>query len=816
MKITRRKFLFLASTSAAGIALSDPVGKVLGQSDSLIYTQQEWIPGVEKWVKSICLQCPGGCGIQVKVLEGRAVKIEGNPLHPINQGGLCPKGQSSLQVLYDPDRIKQPFKQTKERGTEGWQPISWDDAIAEVAEKLKTLRGQNEPHTLAVMSGRSQGHMQTLMQRFLSAYGSPNEITHSSISSDSAKKANYFTQGVDDYLGYDLENTNYLLCFGTSLLEAGRATLHRIRAYGQMRRGRPGTRAKIVVIDPRFSISASKVDEWIPIRLGTDGALALGIAHVIVREGNYDSAFVDEHTFGFEDWQDIEGINHIGFSTMVLGDYSPETVAEITGVPADTIVRIAEEFASNRPALAIGGRGLCMHSNGIYNQMAVHSLNALMGNIDAPGGVLTQRQPPFKAWSSVIMDNIAKKGVTMPRADKAGSAEFPFATSVYQQFPKSILQQLPYKINALFLYYTNPLFSVPQNSEFVKVFKDKGRLPFIVSFSPFMDESTQYADLILPDHTFLERWQDDIIEPSLGFPVFGIRQPVVEPLYDTRNTGDVIIQIAKKLGGPVAESFKWADFQEALKESIRGVYDSKVGSTVEDTFDKFWEKLLEQGAWWNPPYPFGKWTEVFPHPVGRFAFYSNTMKKTFEKIAQEEAQKKGTASDIELEKLLSNLKINVRGDNVYMPHYEPPREVGDENEYPFRLNVYKTMTQAEGRGANQPFLQEIYGLHVNEKWSNWVEINPEEAEELGIEDEDWVFLESPVGQRIKVRAKLYPGTMHGVVNMPHGQGHKAYGRWAKDRGENPNLIIANEYDSLTGAAAWSATRVRIKKAGEPA
>ncbi|NIN99557.1 MAG: molybdopterin-dependent oxidoreductase, partial [Anaerolineae bacterium] len=246
-----------------------------------------------------------------------------------------------------------------------------------------------------------------LIARFCQAYGTPNHITHNSICAAATEMAHWLTQGQRTFFGYDLESTNYLLSFGVSMLEAWRPTVRNVKAYGHMRRGELRSRLRMVQVDTRFSITAAKADEWVPIRPGTDGALALGIAYVIINEELYDKNFVARHTFGFEDWTDEEGVQHVGFKTLVLRDYVPSQVEAITGVPVETITRIAREFATTRPAVAIGDRGISMWSNGIFNQMAVHALNALVGSIDSPGGVMIQRETPFLPWPALARDPVA-------------------------------------------------------------------------------------------------------------------------------------------------------------------------------------------------------------------------------------------------------------------------------------------------------------------------------------------------------------------------------------------------------------------------
>lgn len=795
MKLPRRDFLKL--TAAGGTATA--VGAALAKPFFEAAPPQEHTPYTEQWIPTICLMCPGGCGVLVRTVNGRAVKVEGNPLHPVNTGKICPKANASLQVLYDPDRIPGPMRRVGERGSGDWQPIGWDEAISMVADRLATIRQEYGAPTFAFVSGRVRGQMAGVIDRFLAAYGSPNRIQHDSLSVDGERIANELTFGHRAQLAYDWENCDFVLSFGRAFLEASRPTVRQIRAFGHMRRDRPNRRAKFVQIDTRFSITAAKADEWIPIRPGTDGALALGLANVIIAEGLYDPDFVRKHTFGFEDWSDPSGVSHTGFRTIVLHSYHPVQVEAITGVPAETIVRLAREFAGTQPAIATGGRGVSIHTNGLSNWMAIQALNALVGSIEVPGGVMIQNRPPYAEWPELPSDPVAEARRNVPRIDTAGSTHFPFAGSVYQRLAQSILDGDPYPITALFIYYTNPLFSSPDVGRLYEAIR---RVPFIVSFSPFLDDSSAFADLVLPDHTFLERLQDDEIEPSTGYAVLGLRQPVVKPLFDTRDTGDVLIQIAHAMGGTMEAAFPWSDFSEVIQYRLSGLWASQRGSIRASEFSHFWNELTSESVWHNAPYSFGQWGRVFGTPSGKFEFYSQALESRLTELQGER----------EWDDWLDELGISARGDAVFMPHYEPPRFVGDEAEYPFYFNTYKLMTHAEGRGANSPWLQEMLGLHVKRRWKVWVEINPKTAEQLGITDDDWVWVESPLKARIRLQAVLYPGARPDTVNIPFEQGHRAYGHWAEGRGENPNWIIGSESDSLTGIAAWSATRVKVYKA----
>jgi len=843
MESTRRAFLRIAGGTATGLLLAR-----FGARPHLVVAQEqinrEWIPRTPQWVTTICQQCPGGCGVRVKLVQGKAINLEGNPRYPINRGGICPKGIAGLQGLYDPDRIKGPMKQVGGRGSGRWQRLRWEDAIGEVAAKLGALRERGDAHTVAILGGQYRGLMDQLLSRFAQAYGTPNYLRNRACEEGSAIP-HELTQGVHELFGYDLEQTHYVLSFGTSLLEAWWSPVRAALAYGHLRRGGGGTRVKIIQIDPRFSMTAAKADEWVPINPGTDAALALGVAQVMLKEGLYDREFLEAHAFGFEDWTDARGSAHLGFKTMVLRDYSLDRVSQITGVPMKTIIRLAREFGEAKPAVAIAERGASMHSNGIYTRMAIHALNALAGSIDVPGGVVFPREVPLKPLPPIAPDGHAQKGLAMPRLDLAASATSPLpaprqpgeipatyllASTLLHRLPEAIGHGRPYPLNALFLYYTNPLFSSPQPDRWAQALR---HIPFVVSFSPYLDESSAQADLILPDHTYLERWQDDPMVPIASYTVFGLRQPAVKPLYDTLHTGDAVIRLAQTLGGSVAQAFPWKDFLEVLRYSVRGLFEAETGDSVEaftrepwtallarrgvraptyHSFEELWTQLLDKGGWWDPAYRFGEWGRIFRTPSGKFEFFSQTLQATLQDAARRRAESQGVTLDEALEAVLHALGLEARGDTVYLPHYEPPRFEGDADAYPLHLNTYKLMTGAMGRGANQPHLQEIFGLHVHVKWDAWVELNPETAKSLGIADGDWVWVESPVG-RVKTRAKLYPGAMPHVVNIPFGQGHTAYGRWASGRGVNPNEVTVAGAELLGGLPTWFGTGVRVYKDG---
>ncbi len=786
---SRREFLKVAGIVGGASATLGAAQGLVGQlKDNQPHYETA---GEEQIIPTVCLMCPSGCGMLARVVDSNLVKMEGSPMHPTNLGALCPKGQAAPELLYNPDRLTGPMLRVGARGADEWQEISWQEAGQLVAQKLGDLRDGNHPERAALLYGETRGQMRSFFERFMSAIGSPNAISHDSLNIEAAKLATLYTQGIYDLPAYDLENSSYVISFGASLLEAGRSPQRMVSGYSFIRRGR-SERGKVVIFDPRQGITGAKADEWIPIKPGTDAALALSIANVIIKTGQFDSDFVNNYAFGFDDFIDQNGQQRKGFKNYVLENFDPLRVAQITGVPATTIARIAGEFAGSRPAVAVlPGKGGLLNGNlnGLNAAMAVNCLNALLGSLETLGGVLTQRYPECVDWPTMPNDSVAERGLETARIDGAGSI-YPLGRHAYQAVADQVIDGQ--SLDVLFLYDANPIYETPGGARFLEAFE---KIDFIVSFSTFMDESAEYADLVLPEPTFMERWQDDYIE-GLGYPGVGLRQPVVEPLHNTMNTPDFLLQVAKTMGGPVAQAFPWQSYEELLQERLKNVGTD-------------WETLKELGVWLTPGYRYSRrgsdrWvSEVIgrdrkhaPHD-GRFDFFSRELHCILGELSKDD---------------LAAMGAGVSGDALFLPHYEEVQYAGDEKTYPLVLNVVTLMSLGSyGYNANLPSLQEISGMTVGEKWDSWLEMNHETAHELGLSDQTPVWIESPFG-KIKTKVRLVKGVHPGVVNLPHNQGHTAIGRWAKDRGVNGLAIMNPASEPFTGLAAFTNTRVRVYRA----
>ena len=395
MEINRRHFIALLVGGAAGINATPLPWKFT--DDIAIWTQNwPWVPvpptGEFSHVKSVCTLCPGGCGIEVRKVDDRAVKIEGRTDYPVNPGGICPLGMGGLQLLYNESiRFTGPMKRVGPRGSGKFIDITWDEALSTIADRISDLRKQERPEAIAAIDGNpTMATMALMIERLLRAIGSPNYVRIPS-ADDTCRMTNLVMQGTEVPMAYDLENADYILSFGSGLLEGWGAPARVINAWALWHEHTAKRKTRIVQIESRASNTASKADQWLAPKPGTEAALALGLAHVIIKDHLFNADFVDAYSFGFNNWASSDGKNHMGYKTMVLNSYSPDQVAEITGLNPKDIVSLARDFAGAKAPIATCGKGKGYLNGSLYEFMAVQSLNALVGNINMPGGCACMR-----------------------------------------------------------------------------------------------------------------------------------------------------------------------------------------------------------------------------------------------------------------------------------------------------------------------------------------------------------------------------------------------------------------------------------------
>ncbi len=768
MGTSRRNFIKFALGGAAGIGLSPLPFKLM--DDLAIWTQNwPWVPvppeGEFTQVKSVCSLCPGGCGIEVRKVDERAVKIEGRTDYPVNPGGICPLGMGGLQLLYDKDlRHTGPKKRVGPRGQGTFMDIGWDEALSELSSRISSLRSEGRAEALAAVDGHPIGSTMSLMvERLITAAGSPNYVRMPSLE-ETYWMGNILMQGAEGPMAYDLENADYVLSFGSGLLEGWGAPGRVMNAWGLLREKALEGKARVVQIESRASNTASKADQWVAPRPGTDAALALGLSHVIIQNKLYDKEFINNYCSGFDKWR-----------SMVLKGYSPDKVAKITGLNAGDIKSLAKAFASARAPIAIYGKGKGTLNGSLHEFMAVNSLNALKGNINRPGGVLLTDPLPLTPLPDVTIGSIARKGLETPRLDQAETAKYPLARGLINNLTEAIIKSHKSPVDTLLVFSANPAYTLPDAGAFTKALE---KIPFVVSFSPFQDETSHMADLILPDHTYLEK-MDDLVWPNgLQYPLYGLSRPVVKPIYNTRHTGDAIIQVAKQMGQSTGASFPWKNYEAVLKERAKGLFEAGGGLVSYDgsstawkwqekrsglksdyrSFNEMWKKIKSGGLWYQPVGP-----SLLRAPTFKFS-------ATLEAI---------------------------------------PSEV-DRSEYPLKMVPFEMINLASGWAPSPPFLYKtIFDYQLLGKES-FAEINPKTASEYGLNQGDQVIIKSPKGE-VQVRANIAEGAMPGIVYLPLGLGHTAYDEFIRGKGANPNDIICAGKDPLSGHPVWWDTPVELIK-----
>ena len=735
----RRSFIKLTAITGTTTALASCGSP---ENQLIRFIPDEFIaPGVATWKPGVCTMCAAGCGLTVRVMEAEqdvvrdgqrgvvriaaAKKLEGSAAHPVNQGGLCPRGQAAIQVTYHPDRITQPLKRVGERGDGRYEAISWDDALAELVAQLDALAAAGNQLALAFVTRAGHSHRRALVDRFLAGYGARGPVTFELFGDEVLRRANGLSFGRSQLPTFDLPNARYVLSFGADFLGTWNSPVSQSAGYGDLRQGRRGVRGAFVQVESRMSPTGANADEWVPVTPGTEGVLALGIAHAIMAEGLRPPDAAGRAGALLDGWG------------AGLPDYAPGAVEQITGVPAARTERLAREFAELAPAVAMVAGPPLAHTNALFSALAVNALSALVGTVEQPGGMsFTPQLEPAASADAAPVD--------------AGPSLEALATEILSGGGASA--------QALLIDGANPVFTAPPAWRVREAFS---QVQYIAAFSSFLDETSALADLVLPDHSFLESWVDAVPESGSLEAAVSVAPPVMRPLFETRATPDVLLDIGSRLSVPLNPPLPWQTFDEMLGATFAELPASGGGDA--------WADAQTAGGWWG----------AVP-----------------EALAPAGAVPEGGQGDI---------------DSVA---YAAPQFDGDATEYPMHLLPYPSPVFFDGSAAHLPWLQEMPDPLTSAMWSSWVEVNPTTAERLGIALGDVVEIASTQGT-IRAPAVISPGLAPDIVAMPVGQGHQMFTRYATGRGQNPVELVAPMTDGATGALAWAATRVQVTRVGGP-
>ena len=753
----RRDFIKIATIGTATIYQTSEA--YASTKKSTIFQKSNFMSYAERTkVPSACWQCVSRCPIVGYLFNEQLVKIEGNPKSLATDGKICAKGQAGINQIYNPDRILYPLRRIGERGSGKWEKISWDEALdllinggeieGRKVKGLKTLRDENIPEKFLFHYGRMVGTDYLInVNYFLNAYGTASIGDHDSICMRAGGIA-YMLSG-DVAPSHPFNEAEIILNFGRSLIDAGLDHIPYIRRIAKMRE--KGVR--LITFDVRLSNTAAKSDEWVPVKPGTDLAVILAMCHVIVKEGLCDrNQFEETANVSFD-----EVDAHLKL-------YTPTWAEEISGVPADKIKAIALEFGQAKFGICTAFRGAFMHHNGVQAQRAAFMLDILAGNT-GPEKRVDMRPKwnypfPFPENQNKEMNlfggKIGQYGIT------DGGISHQIASCVNRGDDKPEIYMV---------YCHNPVYSNGNCKDNARIFSDTNKIPFLVSVDVCLSETTELADLVLPDATYLERWTCEGKGTPDGIPEYYIRQPFSQPLGESRNFVDVACEIANRLDLNLGFS--------SAEEFVKAACDNTPGIKEAGGF----EYMKKHGIWHD--------TEA----------KSSVAKRDKIELKSERLEALGFSA---------------------LPAWMPIPSHQKMNANELILTTFKVNVQTHSRTQNCKWLTELY--HENPAW-----INTKTAEKRGIKDGDWIKITSEVGELVtkaRVTQAIYPR----AIAISNHAGHWAWGsyasrkksfnfrhesdsdlKWWKDNGAHVNRIIPIVGDPISGAMCWNDTVVTVEK-----
>lgn len=712
----RRDFLLYGGGVLAGITLGELGRRQLARADARAAAWRGG--GVESWATSVCRECPAACGVRARLIDGVPVKLEGNPLCPVSRGRLCAKGQASIESYYDPDRLRGPARRVGQRGEARWEPIAWDAAVALLSDRLKEAAGGRRP-ALAV-AAEEQGPLADAWTSFWKAAGARVSWTPAATAARLGPAFRALTGAQADPL-FDVENAGFVLSFGAPLVEDWLSGVWAQRSFGRFRRG-AGPRGRLVQVEARRSMTARKADEWLAVRPERQAVLAYGIAYVLLRENRVDRAFLDEH-----------GGDLARFERELAGSHTPDDVASVTGVPVVTVLRVARELAGGpRPLVVVAADA----DRSLVD--AVYALNALNGAFDRSGGVTAAARRP--------------------------SAEIEDATSTLRDVADGRIRPA-----VLALRDASALRALAGPRNLAAALRPTD---FVVSFSPFLDETAAVADLLMPTHTPLESWHATLPAEAVALESVAIAQPAVQPLLSTKDVLSLLKEVAVGTGGPATDACPWADSGDVVRVELGRLAGLRRGAPYADDHETEWVRQLEKGGWWIPPAPSD---EAFAGAVVEAGGWADPHLAPG-RVRESLRNQGGLRFPSPASALAKAAAVRPTG---------PP----GSGEYPLRLIAFKPSLVADRGGPNQPALFELLGQPEAAAWRAWAELSPETAKRLSIGPGARVRIESPRGA-VEAAAVLVDRMPLETVALAFVPAVVGAGRWARR--------IASDLRSLAG------------------
>lgn len=697
----------------------------------------------ERVVRSHCRICHGGCGVLVHVKDDQVVRIEGDPHSPISRGTLCPKGMASVQLAYHPDRLLHPLKRKGVKGEGDWETITWEEAYEILTRNMRRFKTEYGAESIVLGYGTGRDN-EAFIYRFANLLGTPNVLTAGHMCYGPRVSTSIITCGnlpVCDYEG----NPRCVMVWGNNAIVSNPDEYKGLYLSDALAKG-----AKLIVVDPRFTKLADRADLWLQIRPGTDVALALGMAHVIVKEGLYDREFVDRWVHGWKEF------------TERLESYPPQKVSEITWIPEEKIREAACLFATTRPACIQWGVAIEQSINCVDNNRSLIALAAITGNLDVPGGMVFYVPPPTMSASQFGAHKMLSPE---QRGKRLGGDRFKLADAFAILNPRfvwdAILTERPYPVKMVFLISSNPVTTRAQASMVYQALK---KVEFLAVSDFFLTPTAQLADLVLPAATWLE--MDYVAEFWKRHGYVLARRKVIQ-VGECKSDHEMLLELANRMG---QGEHWWPTLHDALNAIL---------APSGLTFDEFAEIGYLRGKMEYRKYL----KKGFSTPTRKVELYSTRMKEWgYDPLPQFREPPESPVSRPDLAK-----------------------------DYPYILITGMRPTAFFHSEHRQiPWLRELLPEPL-------VEIHPQAAQREGIEEGDWVTIESPRGKCFQ-RAKLTLGIDPRVVGAQHAWWFPE--KEAPEHGwktSNINLLTDNDPDTCDPAMGATNLRVllcRISKRNE--
>ena len=735
MATTRREFIKIGGAGLGAVGLASGLfTNWWGLDPNIVHDPRT---DGDTVVPTFCELCFWKCGVLAHVKNGRVTKIVGNPEHPLSRGRLCPRGTGGMGLLYDPDRLKKPLlRRHGKRGEQTFEEVSWEEALDFTAGKLEEIRRRHGPEAIALFS---HGFGGSFFKTLMTAYGSSNITAPSYAQCRGAREVGFqltFGSPVGSPENLDLANSRVITLIGSHLGENMHNTQVQDFAIA-LSRG-----AQVIVVDPRFSTAAGKARYWLPIKPGTDLALLLAWMHVIVSEGLYDRDYIEKYAIGFDELK------------AHLADKTPEWAFTETTIAPETIVETARLIAGARPAsLVHPGRHVAWYGDDTQRERAIAILNALLGSWGRRGGFFI---PASMSVPKLALPDPVHESKPAPDAPKG--TVYPFADEVLANgvCDATIPGTGAYDFKGWIVYGTNLIQALPEPAKTRKAIQE---LDLLVAIDVLPAEIVGYADVVLPECTYLERW-DDVGPTPWREPFVAIRQPAVAPMYDSKPGWWIARELAKRLGH--ADFFPWEDAGTMVEARL-----AKAGHDV--------TRVKATGVVRGQPVPVT--TEdglelVFKTPSGKIEIHSARM----------------AAAGL-----------------PPLPPYTRPEEPAPGQ---FRLLFGRVPVHTFGRTTNNRFLSEVCA--GNEVW-----LNAKVAQEMGLSNGGSVVLVNQDGVRsepapLKATQRIRPD----CVFVVHGYGHTDPGlRFARGRGlDDAKLVTRTKIDPAMGGTGMSVNFVTVEKA----